>query len=84
MIRPKINFLTLIFSNLLSMVIVCLISGLVGSVCIPYAINTWLIYVGKQAVVTKLNGFLFGLFPLFGFLSFVATFFTWIAMLFLL
>lgn len=82
--RPRARLITLISANLLFIVIICLISGLVGTFCLPYAVNSWLMYFGKEAVVTKLNGFLFGLFPPIGFLSFMATFITWILMLFLL
>jgi len=68
---------------LISICILCIISGVIGSICIPYVINTWLVYFGKTATVTALNGFLIGLFPPAGFGSIIATIITWVAMLFL-
>lgn len=66
------------------LIVFCLMSGVIGSFLIPYSINSWLLYAGKTVVVTRLQGFLWGLFPVFGFGSIPASFLTWIAMLFLL
>lgn len=75
---------TTLLVMLFALVIICLVSGCIGTFCIPYTINTWLLFTGKEATVTSLNGFLIGLFPPLGFLSIVISIMTWIAMLFLL
>lgn len=60
-----------------------LISGIVGIFAWPYALNTWLLYLGKVAVVTAWQGFLLGLVPVLGPAGFPFAVVTWIASLFL-
>jgi len=78
------KLIKLLFTQLLSLFIVCLVTGIIGSICIPYTLNTWLIYAGKEATITALNGFLFGLVPPIGLLSIFSSFGTWVAILFVL
>ena len=79
-----LNGIGIIFAYVLSIALVSCISGLVGSFCIPYTLNTWLIYAGKTASVTHMQGFLMGLIPPLGYASIFTSFGTWIAMLFLI
>lgn len=59
------------------------LSALVGAFAWPYAINEWLVFVGRPATVEPWHGALIGLVPGFGMASPIAAVITWIAMLFL-
>jgi hypothetical protein len=59
------------------------LSALIGAFCWPYALNTWLVFLGKTAVVTWWQGALIGFIPIVGRYSLVAAFVTWILMLFI-
>ena len=54
-----------------------------GALLWTYAINTWLVYTGKEAVVEWWMGGLLGLVPVVGQFSIPAAVLTWIIMLFL-
>lgn len=58
--------------------------GLIGGWCWPYAIDSWLIWAGKEACVCWWHGFLLGCAPGFGYLALPAAVITWIGNLFLL
>ena len=60
-----------------------LLSFIIGVICWPYTINTWLIFLGKEAVITWWTGGLLGLVPFFGKWSSIACVATWIIMLFM-
>lgn len=62
-----------------------LLSAIVGIWTWPYTINTWLVFLGKTAVVTGWHGFFLGLVPFVGKIKFSLTLavLTWIFMLFL-
>lgn len=60
-----------------------LVSAGLGSICWPYTINTWLIYLDKDPALQWWQGALIGLVPLLGQLSIPFAVVTWILMLFL-
>jgi hypothetical protein len=61
-----------------------ILSAIVGGLCWPYAINSWLAFAGKPQVVLFWHGALIGFVPWIGQLSIPAAIITWIAMLFLI
>lgn len=69
--------------KLIVLFIIVGICAIIGSVLWPYTLNTWLIYVGKEAVVNGLHGGLLGLCPVLGQLTIPAAVITWIFMLIL-
>ena len=64
-------------------VIFWFLSGIVGMFTWPYAINSWLLFAGKEATCTMLNGFLLGMVPVLGRWGLPVAVVTWLAMLFL-
>lgn len=56
---------------------------LVGGICWPYTINTWLAFFGKTQTIVWWQGVLLGLIPFLGQISIPAAVTTWILMLFL-
>jgi hypothetical protein len=58
--------------------------GIIGIWVWPYALNSWLIYLGKTAKVLWWQGFLLGVFPPLGILGIMVAIVTWVAMLFLM
>ena len=70
-------------TSFLAICVALIISGLVGMLCWPYTINTWLIFFGKPAGVLAWHGFFLGLAPFLGQASIPAAVITWILMLFL-
>ena len=66
------------------LLVVLFFSGIVGAVCWPYAINTWLIFLGKAPVIVWWHGFILGYVPFIGQAAFPVAVVTWILMLFLL
>lgn len=65
------------------LIIIIIISMIINSFTFPYAINTWLTYMGKEASVVWWQGILIGLVPGIGQLGIAIAVFTWILMLFL-
>lgn len=59
------------------------ISGIVGAICWPYTINTWLIFLGKEPSIVWWQGFLMGYVPFLGQVSIPASVITFVLMLFL-
>lgn len=57
--------------------------SIIGAFTVPYTINTWLVFVGKQPLVVWWMGSLICLIPGAGYLSVLTTITTWISMLFL-
>lgn len=65
-------------------VVFTLLSGIVNAFAVPYAINSWLLYFGKSAVVTWWHGFLVGIIPVIGEMTVIIAVLTWVIMLFLI
>jgi len=63
--------------------VILIISALIGAWLWPYTINTWLIYFGKAAKITHMQGALIGFIPFIGQATVPAAFITWVLMLFL-
>lgn len=59
------------------------VAGVIGAICWPYAINTWLIYFGKPAQMLWWHGFLLGFVPGLGQMALPIAVITWVAMMFL-
>lgn len=59
------------------------INGLIGSLCWPYTINTWLTYCHKDANILWYHGLLISFVPGIGQLALPLTAVTWILMMFL-
>jgi hypothetical protein len=57
--------------------------SIIGAFAVPYTINTWLVFVGKQPAVVWWMGLLICLIPGAGYLSVLTSIITWILMLFL-
>lgn len=74
------DFLIVFFGTIL---LVLLISGGIGALCWPYAINSWLIFLGKTPSVVWWQGALLGVVPGIGQASTPFAILTWILMLFL-
>ena len=69
--------------GLVPVVIILLISGVVGGFCWPYALNEWLVFLGKEPSVTFWQGVVLGVIPYLGQASIVIAVVTWILMLFI-
>ena len=65
------------------LIAVLIIGAIVGSVCWPYTINTWLEFAGRPSAISHLQGAMIGIIPGVGQFSIPAAFITWIIMLFL-
>ncbi len=76
-------FFGFLFANMFVCLIVLGLSALVGAFAWPYAINEWLVFAGRPAVVEPWHGALIGLVPGFGQAAAPTAVITWIAMLFL-
>lgn len=74
---------TMLFGSALFTLMVLSISGIIGAFCWPYALNTWLVFLGKPAMVLWWHGFLLGYVPWLGQMSIPAAVITWILMLFI-
>lgn len=59
------------------------IGAIIGTVCWPYTINTWLVYAGKPPAIAWWQGSLMGFVPLLGLASVPTAVLTWALMLFL-
>lgn len=68
---------------IITIVAMLAIGFLIGALTFPYMINTWLIYFGKEAVVTWWQGGLLGFVPGLGQVGIPGAVVTWIAMMFL-
>lgn len=62
---------------------VLLIGALIGAICWPYSINSWLVFFGKEPVIVWWQGVLLGFVPGVGQASIVVAVITWILMLFI-
>ena len=60
-----------------------IIGSIIGAICWPYTINTWLIFFHKQAAISWWQGSLIGFCPVIGQISIAAAIITWILMLFI-
>lgn len=65
------------------LVVFLLIGPIIGAICWPYTLNTWLEYAGKEPAVEWWHGALLGLVPGVGHLALPGVVLTWILMLFL-
>jgi hypothetical protein len=74
---------TLVGLGLAPIVIFFGIGAIIGALCWPYSINTWLEYAHKDPVVTWWQGMCIGFVPGIGHLGIVVAVVTWIAMMFL-
>ena len=68
----------------LGLIILLILLFILGAICWPYAINAWLVYAGKTAVVTWWQGGLIGIVPFVGKYGLPAAVLTWIILLFIL
>ena len=60
-----------------------LLGFVVGACAWTYTINTWLVYMGKDAALTWWQGGLIGLVPWIGYISLPAAALTYLIMLFI-
>jgi hypothetical protein len=74
---------TALGANIVGCFVILLILSLVGAVCWPYTINTWLVFLGKDPVIVWWQGMLLGFVPGLGQVSIPAAVITWILMLFI-
>lgn len=65
------------------MLMIFFVFGLIGALAWPYTLNTWLVFIGKEAAIQWWDGFLLGMFPVIGQFSIPAAAITWILMLFI-
>ena len=70
-------------AKLIFVVIILAISAAIGAICWPYTINTWLVFIGKEACVVWWQGALLGFVPYLGQASILAAVITWLLMLFI-
>ena len=68
---------------LLAIPLILLAGPVLGALCWPYVVNTWLVYAEKPAGLLRWHGALMGVIPPFGYLSIPAAILTWIMMMFL-
>ena len=59
------------------------INGIIGAICWPYTINTWLIVAGKESAIVWWHGFLMAYVPGLGQLSIPGAVITWIIQMFM-
>jgi hypothetical protein len=81
--KQGIRFAGIVGSFVSVIVIVMFASVIIGAFLFPYAINTWLVYMGKTAVVLWWHGALLGAIPGISQTSIPLAIVTYIAMLFL-
>lgn len=60
-----------------------IIGPVIGALCWPYTINTWLVYAGKTPAIVWWQGALIGIVPGLGQFSVITAVLTWILMMFL-
>ena len=68
---------------ILVLVVLLTISGVIGAICRPYTINSWLEYAGHEPGLLWWHGFLMGYVPGLGQASLPAAVLTWVLMMFL-
>jgi len=64
-------------------IFILIISAIIGAICWPYTINSWLNFVGKPDTIVWWQGSLIGLCPAIGQLSIPLAIFTWIILIFI-
>ena len=69
--------------HLIVFLIALLIGGIVGAICWPYTINTWLVYCHRLPIILWWHGALMGFVPGLGQLSIPLSVLTWIIMMFI-
>jgi hypothetical protein len=80
----RLNLRVLLFGSIFSVIVTIIATGLIiGAVCWPYAINTWLEFCSKNPRIVWWQGMLIGIVPGIGHIGLVLAIVTWIAMLFL-
>jgi len=71
------------FIIFLFIVFVLAINSMVGAVCWPYVVNTWLTYCHKDSQIFWYHGILMSFVPGLGQLALPLTIATWLLMIFL-
>lgn len=74
MLKLKLLFLFKVF---------IVLGVLPGAFCWPYVLNTWLVFIGKEAVIVWWQGALLGFVPFLGQCTILIAVITWLLMLFL-
>jgi hypothetical protein len=74
---------TLASAQILMIAVSFMIAAILGAFCWPYAINSWLIYLGKAAALKWWQGALLGIIPGIGQICLPLAIFTFLIMLFL-
>lgn len=77
------GLVVLILIWLISVVVVCSLTGIVTALTLPYTVNTWLEVAGKDPAFTMKAGFFCGLFPPVATVSVVACLATYIIQFFI-
>lgn len=70
-------------SSVFVLLLVLSVSGVIGAVCWPYVINTWLEFFDKDVRIVWWHGALLGFCPAVGQASIPVAVITWLVMLFL-
>lgn len=66
--------------NIVKLICLVFIGSVVGTLTLPYAVNSWLVYFGKHAVVVWWHGAIVGAIPGCGWTCATVAFITWISM----
>lgn len=76
--------LALLFGSCLSGIVTIVTIGMIiGAICWPYTINTWLEYAHKEPTIVWWQGMLIGIVPGIGHAGLPLAVITWVAMMFL-
>ena len=68
----------------IGILLILVISALIGAICWPYTINSWLAFFGKTPKIVWWQGALLGFVPWLGQASIPAAVITWVLMMFLM
>lgn len=79
--KGQMKFIWGVGGGLFSFILI--VSCLIGMICWPYTLNTWLTFFSKPATVVWWQGAILGVIPFFGQLSIPAAIITWVLMLFI-
>jgi len=60
-----------------------IVGGFLGMLLVPYTLNSWLVFFGKESTIVWWKGALIGIIPGIGELMIPAAFITFVLMLFL-